>query len=109
MRRIYVAGRISAGGTLTAAEMRQNAELFVRAEMLIRKRGDEPVNPAHRIGLVLGGGLTWEQVMALDIVDLLQCEGIVLLPGWRKSKGASLEREIAYLRGMDIEEWPEGF
>ena len=37
--------------------------------------------------------------MALDIVLLMGCESIYLLPDWEHSRGATLEKTIAELTG----------
>ncbi|WP_424945426.1 DUF4406 domain-containing protein [Brucella anthropi] len=37
----------------------------------------------------------------------LEADTIVLLPGWRASKGASAERQLAFNCGIDIIEWLE--
>jgi hypothetical protein len=38
---------------------------------------------------------TWEESLRRDIAALMRCKGIATLPGWKKSKGASLEVYIA--------------
>lgn len=43
--------------------------------------------------------LTWAQYLNLDIRILMDCDGLILLKGWPKSKGARLELDIA----MDLE------
>ena len=40
--------------------------------------------------------------MRADISALLECDTIVLLPGWPKSRGARLELTIAMELGMDV-------
>ncbi|WP_448786483.1 DUF4406 domain-containing protein [Brucella intermedia] len=37
----------------------------------------------------------------------LEADTIVLLPGWRASKGAGAERQLALNCGIDIIEWLE--
>jgi hypothetical protein len=44
--------------------------------------------------------LTWEQYLRRDIRVLLDCDGIALLPGWERSRGAQLEAHIAHALGM---------
>lgn len=37
-----------------------------------------------------------------DVVALLDCQGIYLLRGWEKSKGATAEKTLAEWAGLDI-------
>ena len=37
-----------------------------------------------------------------DLIEMLQCDGIALLPGWEASAGARLEFSVASQCGMDI-------
>ena len=48
--------------------------------------------------------LTWEQHMRLDIAALMRCDGIIMLPNWRGSRGAELERDLAIALHMEIVE-----
>lgn len=38
---------------------------------------------------------SWECYMKHDLRDLMLCDAIAMLPGWRSSQGASLERFLA--------------
>ena len=40
--------------------------------------------------------------MRKDIKLLCECDTILLLPGWEKSKGAHLELHIAHRIGMEV-------
>ncbi len=46
--------------------------------------------------------LTWEHYLAQDIYWLSKCDAIHLLPGWRGSKGASIEHLVAKGLGLEI-------
>ena len=90
--RIYISGKIS------------GREDIARREFLIAKRhveslGHDAVNPFEN---GLGVDDTWERHLAVDIVNLLQCDALCQLPGWEDSRGARLEYEIAKLHGLDI-------
>lgn len=37
-----------------------------------------------------------------DIKAMLDCTKVVMLPGWKKSKGAKLECKIAEMLGMEV-------
>lgn len=43
----------------------------------------------------LEGDALWKHMMRHALHMLLECEGIILLPGWVDSKGAMLEHQIA--------------
>ena len=40
--------------------------------------------------------------MRADIAELVKCDGVALLPGWERSRGASLEAHIAHSLGMRL-------
>ncbi len=44
----------------------------------------------------------WQMCMRKDIAMLMTCDGIALLPGWDRSKGACLEKHNAVELGMVI-------
>jgi Domain of unknown function (DUF4406) len=37
----------------------------------------------------------WADYLRRDLPELLKCDGVALLPGWARSKGASLEQFVA--------------
>lgn len=46
---------------------------------------------------------SWAAYMKHDLKLLLECEAIVLLPGWKTSRGALLEKMVA--DNLGIEAW----
>lgn len=64
-----------------------------------RAQGLEVINPAEINAGALG---SWEDCMRKDIAELVKCDSIILLPGWEKSTGATLERHIAVKLGMTV-------
>ena len=89
-KKIYISGQIS-GQPIDSVR-----EKFERAERRIKAMGSEPVNPMKN---GLPENAPWELHMALDIVLLMGCESIYLLPDWEHSRGATLEKTIAELTG----------
>lgn len=99
--RVYIAGPMSGYPD-------HNFAAFWRAEALLEVLGHEVVNPARINGapvdglVVVPGDAKWVEYMQNDIKQLIYCNGIYLLKGWDKSRGASLEFEIASRLGFEI-------
>jgi hypothetical protein len=55
------------------------------------------VNPAE---INADTTMAWAECMKRDIVELVTCDVIHCLPGWRKSRGATLEVHIAEALGI---------
>ena len=93
MEKIYISGKI---GGLSEQEVRAK---FEAAEMELTAEGYEVVNPAKN-GLPFNA--PWEVHVAIDIILLLGCDSIYLLPCWEQSKGATLEKNIADVSGKKL-------
>jgi hypothetical protein len=89
MKRIYISGPISNMPDL-------NRPAFARAAKMLQESGYEPVNPFD----VCPEPASWEEAMRADIKALMDCDGIALLPGWEKSRGARLEKLNADALGI---------
>ncbi|MDE2020862.1 MAG: DUF4406 domain-containing protein [Patescibacteria group bacterium] len=97
---------------------------FFRMAFFLRQKGYEVWSPAEHD--TAAHGLFWmhapngdpkeiptrfkapsyREVLLWDLLILMtKCNRIVLLPGWQKSKGACVEREVAILCGLEIEEY----
>jgi len=76
-----------------------NYPAFNRAAAQLRALGHEVLNPAENPVPPCG---TWAGYMRMALAQLVQCEAIVLLPGWTDSKGALIERKLAQVLGMDV-------
>jgi len=48
------------------------------------------------------GALSWENYLTADIYWLSKCDAIHMMPGWKDSKGASLEYMVAKALGLEI-------
>lgn len=72
---------------------------FQAAARMLRKQGLSVFDPTER-GIVQGW--KWADYMRRDISALMTCRAIYMLKGWRKSKGARLERWIAKKLGYLI-------
>lgn len=91
--RVYVAGPMS-------GMPGHNFPAFNAAAAALRAQGWQVENPADH-GVV--DGATWADYMHSDVCMLASCGAIHLLPGWSKSRGASLEAHIAASLGMQFQ------
>ena len=91
--KIYLSGKIS--GT----DLSRTRKRFSDVADKLQSLGHEVVNP-------LCNGLSetdpWEEHMAKDIIDLLQCEGIYMLQDWEDSQGARIEHAVAKEIGLKV-------
>lgn len=69
----------------------------------LRAKGIDVENPAENV--CPHDDPTWQDWMRLGIAQLIRCDEIVLLPNWRHSPGAVMERYIAVNLGMRVTEW----
>lgn len=99
MKRLYLAGPMTGIANL-------NFPLFHSEAARLRALGFDIVNPAEINGgadeLVACAAMTpaelkahWQKCMRKDITVLMTCDGVALLPGWEKSRGANIERGVA--------------
>ncbi|WP_067622957.1 DUF4406 domain-containing protein [Alicyclobacillus acidiphilus] len=93
MNRIYLSGPMSGLPDW-------NRPAFMEAAGRLRNLGFEVVNPAE---VSIRGG-SWADFMRHDIRLMMDVDGVVTLPGWRQSKGASLEVYIAEHLHMPVYE-----
>lgn len=77
-----------------------NHPAFHEAAAKLRELGYKIINPAEYGNLVTG----WHECMKRDIHALLWCDAVIVLPGWEKSRGATLETYIARALEMPIYE-----
>ncbi len=90
--RVYISGPMSGLPEL-------NFPAFHAAAAVLRAKGLDVVNPAE-INAEHPG--QWESCMKADIKALCDCDALVMLPGWERSKGAHLEVHLAHRLGMQI-------
>ena len=71
---------------------------FAIAEKKLKEKGLKVVNPVKREK----EGKAWDWYLRKDIRKLTRCHGIILLPDWKDSAGARLEKSIADGLGMEV-------
>ena len=67
----------------------------------LRRHGFTVVNPAE-LNADRPDGAVWSDYLRRDIAALMGCTHIVLLPGWKNSRGARIEVSLAGDLGMSI-------
>lgn len=65
----------------------------------LRLLGHSIINPAE-INATTDGD--WHNYLRADIKALCDCDGIILLAGWERSRGAHLELHLAHRLGLSI-------
>lgn len=97
-KRVYICGPISGLPNL-------NREEFEATEILLRKKGFEPINPHITCKNILLENFNshedhWNACMRADIAQLLTADFIYVLPRWDQSVGARIEVRLA--KGINI-------
>jgi Domain of unknown function (DUF4406) len=91
VKTIYISGPITGKRNL-------NRAAFESAASTVSGFGLTPVNP-HDLCKPEWG---WQQCMRKDVEELTKCDAILMLKGWRHSKGARLEMYIASELGLRV-------
>jgi len=96
MRKIYVAGAITAS---SAVEVMKNIGKGIRVAKDLIRAGYAPFCPfldfQYFIQLDEYGDITEETIKSVSIEWMLECEAIMLVPGWERSTGTRDELEVA--------------
>ena len=93
MNKIYLSGPMTGLPNL-------NFPAFNAEAARLRGLGFEVINPAE-----LNEGVEdWEECLRQDLIALLNCDTVAILPGWQESKGAHLEMHVAHRVGIRIVE-----
>lgn len=96
MTRIYIAGPCTDMPDL-------NYPAFNAEAARLRAEGHEVSNPAENPEPPCK---SWAGYMRISIPQMLACDEVLMLPGWERSEGATLERQIARKLGMPISYLP---
>ncbi|AKJ71844.1 hypothetical protein TIN4_47 [Tsukamurella phage TIN4] len=90
LRKYYIAGPMT-------GIKGHNFEAFDAAAAALRGRGYTVVSPAEIARELPGepGSLPYHEYVRADLRKLLDCTDLVLLPGWRNSRGAMRELDLA--------------
>lgn len=99
MKRIYIAGPMTGVEDLNRAEFRKAVDSIREAS----KGTAIGLNP-HLTADMLGWTEKTQQVEIASVLlaDLVDCDAIYMLRGWRESKGARAEHAVAVWIGLEI-------
>lgn len=90
-KKVYLSGPIT--------YCRNYKGLFMFAERIARSCDASRIfNPARQIPT----NLDYWSAMRRCIAALVECDTIVMLPGWEESRGAMMEYDIAVFCGIDV-------
>jgi len=90
MKKIYICGKVTGDPDYDKKFLAEENRLF--------SLGYEPVNPAAFISRKE----EWLKAMQMAIRAMLLCDGVSLLPSWKKSRGARIEASLARDLEMDV-------
>ncbi|MCV7205284.1 DUF4406 domain-containing protein [Mycolicibacterium peregrinum] len=80
-----------------------NYPMFNVVAQHLRGLGHKVQNPAENDGG--SSDKPWQFYMRLALRQLLDCDEVMLLPGWQNSRGARIEESVARALGMTVREW----
>lgn len=95
--RIYIAGPMTGLPGF-------NYDAFNAMAARLRAEGYQVENPAENPEPPCK---SWGGYMRMALRQMLTCDAVVTLPGWGKSRGASLEVYVASLLGLRVVHKPE--
>jgi|SRR5215216_3345508 len=103
--KLFLIGPISHGGTLPFEKVQINIDRFFYYAEKLERFGYECVHEAipreQEVDRV-----PWEEAMKRSITRMLTCDGVYLLPGWQRARGARLEVYLAGELGIPIIDIP---
>ena len=91
--KIYIAGKV------TGEPLEECRKKFADVQEILEAKGYQVVNPMN---LVSDQNVSWQEAMDICVPELLKCNGILMLPCSKYSKGAHIELELAMVSGLNL-------
>lgn len=98
MKKVYIVGKV------TGEPLQECRKKFAQIELRLKEMGMIPINPMNFVS----ADTDWNTAMKICIGQLLTCDFIYLLPDWKQSRGARIERILAKLLQIEILSIAEG-
>lgn len=95
IKTIYIAGKVS-GEPIHACTAK-----FGHTQKTIENKGYKVINPLEVVG---NFNAPWCVAMRRCIAELIHVDIVVLLPDWRESKGAIIEKDLAEKLNIEVME-----
>lgn len=97
MKRVYIAGPMTGLPGYNYAAFNAEAARLRQLGFAVENPAENPAPPCD----------TWLAYMRLAIAQLVRCDAVALLPGWRDSRGARVEEGLARSLGLQVVESKE--
>lgn len=98
--------KVYISGPIAGFPIDERRQLFGAAALEIKNTGHTPINP---FDIPTWGKCncpaylhTWSCYLRSDIIEMLKCDAIYMLPGWENSHGARLELNVASACGLTV-------
>lgn len=100
-RLVYVSGAYTAP---TPEQVAENVALAKRIGYLVQDIGHEPLIPHISCPPPREScpRAVWKRAMRSCLVQMLRCDAVLMLPNWRESRGARVERWVARRQGIPV-------
>lgn len=90
------------GGAVSGLPFEQVQAKFLKKQKELEALGHEVINPVAEVVKLGYQDAPWETIMRELLPQLCRCHELHLLPCWKQSRGADLERSTAKQLGITV-------